>query len=360
MTQAPDAKSSTAAKPKSPHARSWKTGRAAFELIVKNKTSADPKSYAVWYEYAAKSNAGLTAAVNLLLVQERGISVADMGQLYDEYLADRAESEAQLDDISQAIQTKVAGAQSLVTEVISNTSNYVSTMEKAQQRLPNASSPDEIMEALDELVEETRNSQESTESIQVALQSTHEEITDLSSKVGEFRESLKRDRLTKLVNHEKFEALLSEHSAKALANGYSLTVLVVCIKNLQDLCLTAGTDISEFVLKSMSGFMSKTVGDEGVCARLAGAELAILLPKSAYAEAGKVAREIIDELDHFKIVKKPSDELIGYIKCVFGGAALQAGLSPQDLIRIASEQASQAKFANKSTVKFNLTNHQAA
>ena len=360
MQQAPKANSSSPANPKSPHARSWQTGRTAFKLIAKHQTSADPKSYAVWYEYAAKTNPGLTAAVNLLLAQDRGISVADMGQLHDDYLADTTQSDSQLDDISQAIQTKVAGAQSLVTEVISNTTNFVSTMEKAKQKLPNASSPDEIMEAMDELVEETRNSQESTESIQVALQSTHDEITVLSSKVGEFRESLKRDRLTKLVTQEKFETLLAENSTEALANGYSLTVMVVCIKNIQDLCLTAGTDISEFVLKSLSGFMTKIVGDEGVCARLAGAELAIMLPKSAYSEAGKIAREIIDELDHFKIVKKPSDELIGYIHCAFGGAALQSGLSPQDMIRIASEQASQAKFANKSTVKFNLTNHQAA
>ena len=360
MMQASKAKSSSPANSKSPHARSWQTGRTAFKLIGKHQTSADPKSYAVWYEYAAKSNPELTAELNLILALEQGVSVADMGQLYDKYIAESTQSDAELDDISRAIETKVAGAQSLVTEVISNTSNYVSTMKKAKQRLPQASSPDEIMDALDELVEETRNSQESTETIQVALQCTHDEITVLNSKVGEFRESLKRDRLTKLLNQQQFETALEESSVEALKNGYSLTVMVVCIKNLQDLCLTAGTDISEFALKSLSGFMSKIVDQDGVCARLAGSELAILLPKSAYAEAGKIAREIIDELDHFKIVKKPSDDLIGYIQCVFGGAALQAGVSPQDLIRIASEQASQAKFANKSTVKFNLANHQAA
>lgn len=360
MMHPPKANPSDPAKAKSPHARSWQIGRTAFKLIGKHQTSADPKSYAVWYEYAAKNNAELTAEVNLILALERGISIAEMGQLYDKYFAENTQSDAELDDISRAIETKVAGAKSLVTEVISNTSEYVSTMEKAKRRLPKATSPDEIMEALDELVEETRNSQESTETIQIALQCTHDEITVLNSKVGEFRESLKRDRLTKLLNQQQFETLLGDSSAEALKNGYSLTVMVVCIKNLQDLCLTAGTDISEFALKSLSSFMTKIVDEDGACARLAGTEMAILLPKSAYAEAAKIAREIIDELDHFKIVKKPSDELIGYIKCVFGGAALQAGLSPQDLIRIASEQASQAKFANKSTVKFNLANHQAA
>lgn len=344
----------------SPHARSWQIGRAAFKLIAQHKTSADPKSYAVWFEYVSKRNAELTATLNLIIAQDQGVSAADLAQLYDTHLAERAASDDKLDDISQAIQNKVAGARELVTEVISNTSEYVSTMEKAKQRLPNASSPDEIMEALDELVEETQSSQESTQNIQVALKSTHEEITDLSSKVGEFRDTLKRDRLTKLVTQQKFEEMLGENSADALANGYSLTVMVVCIKNLQDLSLTAGVDISEFILKSVSGFMTKIVGDDGVCARLTGAELAVMLPKAAYADASKIAKAISEELDLFKIVKKPSDDLVGYIKCAYGGSSLQAGLSPSDLIRIASEQASQAKFANKNTVKFDLTNHQVA
>jgi len=39
---------------------------------------------------------------------------------------------------------------------------------------------------------------------------------------------------------------------------------------------------------------------------------------------------------------------------------LKAGLLPHGLIRIASEQAAQAKHANKSHVKFDLANHQAA
>ncbi|NQY13971.1 MAG: hypothetical protein HRT81_08955, partial [Henriciella sp.] len=78
--------------------------------------------------------------MNLLLAQDRSISVADMGQLHDDYLADTTQSDSQLDDISQAIQTKVAGAQSLVTEVISNTTSFVSTMEKAKLKLRNASS----------------------------------------------------------------------------------------------------------------------------------------------------------------------------------------------------------------------------
>ncbi|MEM6555856.1 MAG: diguanylate cyclase, partial [Pseudomonadota bacterium] len=132
------------------------------------------------------------------------------------------------------------------------------------------------------------------------------------------------------------------------------------VKNLQDLSLTAGSDISEFILKSLSGFLSKAVANDGVCARLTGPELAVMLPQAAYSDANKIAKAVIEELDQFKIVKKPSDELVGYIRCAFGGASLRQGLGPADLIRIAADQASQAKIKQKSTVKFDLTNHQVA
>lgn len=347
-------------KPRTALSISWDVGKTAFKLISQYSTSADPKSYAVWYEYASRKNVELRSVMDEILQHGRGVTAAEIRQLYDTYVAESRNAERELDSISQAIQSEVAGAKSLVTEVISNSHNYVSSMDRAKGIIPNATTPDQIIEAIDELIEDTQSSQESAQNIQVALQSKHDQITDLSSKVGELRDNMKRDSLTDLFNQQKFEELLTERSAEALANGYSLTVLIVCVKNMQDLSLTAGTDISEFVLKTLSGFLTKIVGEKGVCARFMGDELAILLPKSAYADASKIAKQIIDELDHFKIVKKPSDDLVGYIECAFGGSSLQAGLSATDLIRLASQQASQAKFSHKSTVKFDLTNHQAA
>jgi len=347
-------------KPRTALSLSWNIGKTAFKLISQHRTSADPKSYAVWYEYASRKNPELRMAMDQILGHERGVTAAELRQLYDAYVTENRDAEAELETISQAIQSEVAGAKSLVTEVITNTSQYVSSMDKAKGIIPNATTPDQIIEAIDELIEDTQSSQASAQSIQVALQSKHDQITDLSGKVGELRENLKRDSLTDFFNRQKFEELLTERSTEALTNGYSLTVMIVCVKNMQDLSLTAGTDISEFVLKSLSGFLTKSVGDKGVCGRFTGDELAILLPQSAYADAGKIAKQIIDELDHFKIVKKPSDDLVGYIECAFGGSSLQAGLSASDLIRRASEQATQAKFSHKSSVKFDLTNHQAA
>jgi len=346
--------------PKSAHSRSWDAGRTAFKMIAQHKTSADPKSYAVWYEYTSKKNPDLVLALDEIVAENRGVSDAEMRHLHENYIAEKRETEAKLQNISREIESKVAGAQSLVTEAISNASDYASSMDKAKDRLPSASSPEDIIDALDEIIEQTQTSQESAQNIQLALQSKHEEITQLNEKVTQLRENLNLDPLTALINREKFETIIAESSAAALANGYSMTVMVVQIKNLSDLSFTAGMDISEFVVKTLAGFLTKSVGESGVCARLDGSVLAVMLPKSAYADASKIAKAVIEELDHFKIVKKPADELIGYIRCAFGGSSFKPGLKPNDLLRIAASQASATKFANKSHVKFDLTNHQAA
>ena len=360
MTTEASDQSSPRAKPKSASQKTWENGRAAFKLMSQHRTAADPIAYAVWYEFVTRKCPALVSALEHIIAGDQGISAADLRQLYERHIAADSDTEQKLEGISQAIQSEVDGAKSLVTNVIANTSEYVSSMDRAKSLIPQATSPDKIVKALDELIEDTRTSQEAAENIQVALESTHKEITQLSTRVGELRETLSRDALTSLVNQQKFEMLLAQSSAEALANGYSLTVMVVGVKNLRDLSMTAGIDISEFILKSLSGFLSKAVGSLGVCARLNGPELAVMLPRSAYADASKIAKAVIEELDQFKIVKKPSEELVGYIRCAFGGSSLRQGLEPTDLIRIAADQASQAKLKHKSIVKFDLTNHQAA
>ena len=99
------------------------------------------------------------------------------------------------------------------------------------------------------------------------------------------------------------------------------------------------------------------VGDQGVCGRFSSSFFGIMLPRAAYAEANKVAHAIIEELDLFKIVKKPSDQLVGHIQVAFGGSCLRVGSNPRDLVALALAQAQQARLNDRSAVKFDLKPH---
>ena len=340
--------------PKHAYANSWDTAQTVFKLISEHRTSADPTAYAVWYKYVAGRQPELNAAVDAVLEQSGAISVAEMQHLHAEFIAEDSRSDEDLDTISRAIRDEVAGAQSLVTDIISNTDDYVSSMDKAKSMLPPNASQDDLSDAIGGIIEQTESSRAAAQSIQVALQSKHEEITQLSSKIITFRENLMRDNLTELVNQQRFEALLGEHAADALANGYSLTVLAASIKNIPDLNDSANMDISEFILKSFSDIARRVVGDQGVCGRFSSSFFGILLPRAAYAEAGKIANAIIEELETFKIVKKPSDQLVGYIEAAFGGTSLRVGSSARELVAEAMAQAQSARQSHRNTVKFDL------
>lgn len=350
--------SSAKAKPPSP--KTWAIAQAAFKLITKHRTGADPLAYAVWYGYASKNNPELTAAIDELLAEAGGISAVEMQQLHADHIKEDDQTEKKLEDISRAIHDKVAGAKSLVTDIISNTDEYVSSIDKAKDLLPAGASPDEVMSAIDGIIEQSATSKASAQNIQVALQGKEDEITQLSSRVLQLRENLMRDAVTELINRQKFESLLAERSSEAINNGYSLTVLVARINNIHALNENAGTDISEFIIKAFSGVAKKAVGRQGVCARFSGPEFAIMLPRSAYADASKVANAIIGELDTFKIVNKPSEDVIGHIQCSMGGSSLRAGLTPDDLIGLATAQAGRTGSPGKSSVKFDLTHQSAA
>lgn len=343
-----------------PPATAWDKAQAAFKLIFKHGPSPDPKSYAVWYAYVCQSQADLNAEIDEILDLSGKVSAAEIQHLHDAFIAADRDTEEQFETISLAIQDKVAGAQSLVTEVISTTDNYVASLDKAKDMLPADMSQEQLTTAIDGILETGKASKASAETIQVALQSTHEEIDALSSRVVQLRESMMRDTLTELVNRQKFEALLEEKSAEAIKNGYSLTTMILRVKNIHALNESAGMDISEFILKSVSGILRKTVGDAGICARFSGPVFAVLMPKSVYRDAGKIAKTVIDELEHFKIVKRPSGDFVGHIECAIGGTSLRAGSSSEELIRLAAAQAHFAKTFEGSAVKFDLTNQRAA
>ncbi len=355
MLDTPESQTEDSTKPRQAYANAWLTAQTVLTLISQHRTSADPVSYAVWYNYAAGKHPELNTAVDAALEHGGGISLAEMQHLHAEFVANDNQAEEELDDISRAIREEVAGAQSLVTDIISNTDDYVASMDKAKTLLPANASPEELSNAIGGIIEQTESSRAAAQSIQVALQSKQDEITQLNSKVIQFRDNLMRDSLTELVNQQKFEALLGEQAADALANGYALTVLAASVKNIQDLNDTANMDISEFILKSFSDIARRVVGDQGVCGRFSSSFFGIMLPRAAYAEAGKVANAIIEELDLFKIVKKPSDQLVGHIQAAFGGSCLRVGSNPRDLVALALAQAQQAKHSDRSSVKFDLT-----
>jgi len=354
MSDTLEPQTADAQTPKHAYAKSWDTAQAVFELIARHRTSADPTAYAVWYKYVAGRLPELNTAIDTALEENGGISLAEMQHLHTEYVAEGGQTDEGLDDISRAIREEVAGAQSLVTDIISNTDDYVSSMDKAKSMLSPDASQEQLSEAIGGIIEQTETSRAAAQGIQVALQNKHEEITQLSSKIITFRENLMRDNLTELVNQQRFEALLGEQAADALANGYSLTVLAASIKNIQALNDSANMDISEFILKSFSDIARRVVGDQGVCGRFSSSFFGIMLPRAAYAEAGKIAQAIIEELETFKIVKKPSDQLVGYIEAAFGGTSLRVGSSPRELVALAMAQAQDARQSDRSTVKFDL------
>lgn len=360
MTNVPDLPIRNRKLVKPTFSNTWEAAKTAFELIASHRTPADPLSYAVWYAYAAKTDPDLVAAVDAILAQGSTINAAEMKQLHAEYVQSRSETEGELEHISRAIQDEVAGAKSLVTDIISNTDEYVASIDKTKDMLPADASEDDLKIAIDGILQQGQASKASAQDLQVSLQRRHDEISLLSSKVLKLRDDLAKDALTELVNRAKFEEVLTERYDEAITNGYSLTVMVLHIKNVHGLCQEAGSDISEFIMKSFSDIARRTIGDKGLCARFSGPEFAIMLPRHAYADAGKLANALIDELEMFKIVKKQSGQFVGYVECAIGGASVRAGWTPSDLIAAASEQARQVKSLDRSSVKFDLSRPTAA
>ena len=154
MIEDPKSNQVARAKARSPRSISWETGQAAFKLIAQHKCSAEPQSYAVWYAYASQKNPSLSEDLDELLAENGGISAVELQQIYETHLKDAHENDLNLESISREIQDKVAGAQSLVTEAISSTDEYVSSLDRAKEQLPVGSTRDQIVGAIEGIIEQ--------------------------------------------------------------------------------------------------------------------------------------------------------------------------------------------------------------
>jgi diguanylate cyclase (GGDEF)-like protein len=112
----------------------------------------------------------------------------------------------------------------------------------------------------------------------------------------EWRRLSERDDLTGLPNRRCFLEMLDRHLASQRREHSRGALLLLDLDRFKELNDTFGHAAGDRLLVQVADAIRERLRDDDVLARLGGDEFAILLPRAGAAEAGRVARSLVDLL----------------------------------------------------------------
>lgn len=172
------------------------------------------------------------------------------------------------------------------------------------------------------------------------------DITEVEMQKKSFEKLAITDKLTGLTNRFQFDVLFAHalHNAKRYSESLSLIMFDIdYFKNVND---TFGHNIGDVTLQHVAQTISQRLRSSDIFARWGGEEFMILLPKSGYDEAMKLAEDLR------ACVEREPFETIGHITISFGVAVMEADDDEASLLQRADKALYKAKHQGRNRVVF--------
>lgn len=172
------------------------------------------------------------------------------------------------------------------------------------------------------------------------------DITDVETQKKSFEKLAITDKLTGLINRVQFDILFAHtlNNAKRYDEPLSLIMLDIdFFKNVND---DFGHKIGDITLQHVAHTISHRLRSSDIFARWGGEEFMILLPKSGYDEAMKLAEDLRRAIEH------EAFEEIGHLTISFGVAVMNSDDDESSLQQRADKALYKAKNQGRNRVAF--------
>jgi diguanylate cyclase (GGDEF)-like protein len=146
-------------------------------------------------------------------------------------------------------------------------------------------------------------------------------------------EKATHDSLTGLRNRHNLEETLRSLIDQSMANGASLSCLMIDIDYFKKLNDSHGHEAGDKVLREIARLLQETVGDNGVAFRYGGEEFLIILPDTSESDARKLAELLLQNVLNQRIFYESHD--IGQVSISIGLATWPQHARAANLIRAA-------------------------
>jgi len=200
----------------------------------------------------------------------------------------------------EALKSLIQQMLSELGELGEHTGRFQISVGRYAEAIEKADSLESLAGAVREMVEESRSVQAVVSQTQQRLSSEHDKASELSKKVGELEDELRRlssevqtDQLTQIANRRGLIAAFTTEQAKVERDGGpQIALALLDIDNFKRLNDSLGHAAGDVALKSLAERVSQMLRPGDLVARYGGEEFVLMLPATPLDEAQQVLQRL--------------------------------------------------------------------
>ena len=323
--------SKTSSEKSERHKRTFPFAKFAVEQIELLGLPADPRSFELWFNYAAGLNSELNRTINEAIDSSYGLTEAKFNRLCDVYLSGSRHG-ARLTALSTDLSEEIAEVFSMVQAAAYSTGAYEKQLADGLVSFEEFNCQEVIKPVVDALVVATCEIVAQTRILKEQLNASQARAARLQSEVDLLRQETLTDPVTLIGNRQYFDERLAQLVGGA-HNKSSLSLLFCDIDRFKDFNDRHGHQIGDQVLRLVASLMRQNLRNGDIVARYGGEEFGIILPETTLAVAVELGDRIRSAIAAREVKRRNGQGSFGRITVSIGAVQLQSGEAADDLLR---------------------------
>ena len=331
-----------------PHS-TMRTAEAALGEITARGQAADPRSFALWYNFVAGESGLLTTTVNERLARNGRLTIRDVDEIHAAHITPGASSE-RVDRVGAQVADEIEQVIAMVEAAEGSASSYSASLATVSKRLGTAKDRAGVRSIVESLMLSTNEMEATNADLQVRLRAMWDEIARLRGEIETIRNESLTDTLTSLGNRKFLSSALEKAIAQAHESKQPLTLLLGDIDHFKKINDTYGHVVGDRVLQFVAKTLKASLKGQDIAARYGGEEFAIVLPNTSIERATGTADRLRQAVMKGELVKQTTGEKRSALTISIGVAALHERASAQSLIEAADACLYAAKRSGRNCV----------
>ncbi|MEI7465904.1 MAG: GGDEF domain-containing protein [Burkholderiales bacterium] len=322
--------------------------RLALGQMGKHEAAFNPITFTLWYEYVAGINSALTAAIDELLKESKGIDDPSVIALYKKYIA----------PADEALMAQISGEMGRMLDIIAQSASHTGSQAGSFGNQLNGLNKalvsrdvEQLKPRLIEVMAGTAEMKSSVEALQKKVSTSQEEISKLRSDLDRATNEALLCPMTGILNRRGFEKKIESLLSQETAGGNSHCLVMLDIDHFKRVNDTHGHLMGDRVLQAVGEILRTSVkNDKHSAARYGGEEFALLLPQTSLDQSIELAEVVRNRTKAMKIRNRTTQEVLLTVTISGGVTAMKPDDDAASLISRADEALYAAKNGGRDRV----------
>lgn len=325
---------------------------AAKALLLADtwRTPPVPKTFEVWYSYAAGQPEEVAKRINEIIDKDGTLGSYDLDQIHLEFLAMSENERKHHDVLSAHLDHEMDEIAKLVQSHIESNDDYSGSLKKTAASLSGSATPEQLRGAIKSLLAESVKMSARTARLGEALTQSRAQVRKLRASLEKSREQEMRDPMTRLPNRRLFDLRLPREIADARNTGAPLSLAMADIDHFKQINDTFGHPVGDDVLRFFATILSSNLKGRDLAARYGGEEFALILPATKAGTAKQLIVRIMQQLEATNLVMSQGKLPIGKLTASFGIVELRAQDDANAMVARADHKLYEAKRAGRNRI----------